>query len=634
MQLQLAKLLVKQDLVSINQIRSAIELQRKEGIDLGESLVNLGYVSEEQLVDFLSREYGVPVENIDDLSIETYIIDLIPKDTAIDNCLIPISISGSALIVAMADPSNILLIDDLSFVTGNTIKPVISSERSIKNKLSEYYVDMNSDIETGSDIDSSPDGDFSLLEMEEATHIQTKKRNDEDRSIDEIVRELEEFKFGAKVNEVAQSEESLSVPDISFERDLSVGVEDISDISVSSDEVAEDEETLEIGLNIGNVESIEEPSQAIDPVFSLINADVEIGTDNTTDRSPEISFASEEEEAEQQSELSDFIDVSIKEDVSNKEIVDEVSDHNIGFQSPVQTPESEELKTEPENSTQNQFSLLTNKIDYRSEENTVIDESANNEADHNDSQYVLDSAVQPQEPVYPSVDDNNIDNLQDQHSEAQHDFALVSSLAEVSVEVESADEPDNDELLLEDVVLDQEVESDYIGTEEFADPEMIIEEVPEQAPLELLSPVELVIDDEDVSNIQIPEPKEVVEEGPMSVLVIDDSPTVQKIVTITLEREGYEVFVAGDGMEALSKLHEIKPNLIFLDINLPHMDGYQLCKIIKNHGLTKDVPVVMLSGKDGFFDKMKGRMAGAKDYIKKPFEPDVIIEAEDKYSKL
>jgi len=460
MQLQLAKLLVKQDLVSINQIRSAIELQRKEGIDLGESLVNLGYVSEEQLVDFLSSEYGVPVENIDDLSIETYIIDLIPKDTAIDNCLIPISISGSALIVAMADPSNILLIDDLSFVTGNTIKPVISSERSIKNKLSEYYVDMNSDIETGSDIDSSPDGDFSLLEMEEATHIQTKKRNDEDRSIDEIVRELEEFKFGAKVNEVAQSEESLSVPDISIERDLSAGVEDNNDISVSSDEVADDEETLEIGLNIGNVESIEEPSQAIDPVFSLINADVEIGTDNTTDRSPEISFASEEEEAEQQSELSDFIDVSIKEDVSNKEIVDEVSDHNIGFQSPVQTPESEELKTEPENSTQNQFSLLTNKIDYRSEENTVIDESANNEADHNDSQYVLDSAVQPQEPVYPSVDDNNIDNLQDQHSEAQHDFALVSSLAEVSVEVESADEPDNDELLLEDVVLDQEVESD------------------------------------------------------------------------------------------------------------------------------------------------------------------------------
>lgn len=80
-------------------------------------------------------------------------------------------------------------------------------------------------------------------------------------------------------------------------------------------------------------------------------------------------------------------------------------------------------------------------------------------------------------------------------------------------------------------------------------------------------------------------------------------------------------------MQALAKLNDFIPDIIFLDINLPHMDGYQLCKIIKGNDLTKEIPVVMLSGKDGFFDKMRGKMVGATDYITKPFEPSTLVSA-------
>lgn len=84
-------------------------------------------------------------------------------------------------------------------------------------------------------------------------------------------------------------------------------------------------------------------------------------------------------------------------------------------------------------------------------------------------------------------------------------------------------------------------------------------------------------------------------------------------------------------MQALAKLNEVTPDLIFVDVKLPHMDGYQLCKIIKSHGLTKDIPVVMMTSKVGILDKMKRKRAGAKHYITKPFDPKLIIETAIKY---
>jgi twitching motility two-component system response regulator PilG len=117
-----------------------------------------------------------------------------------------------------------------------------------------------------------------------------------------------------------------------------------------------------------------------------------------------------------------------------------------------------------------------------------------------------------------------------------------------------------------------------------------------------------------------------------TILVVDDSPTVCKLVAITLERHGYQVVAAANGLEALAKMSEGLPDLILLDITMPRMDGYQLCKIIKGSQETRHIPVVMLTGKDGFFDKVRGRMVGSTEYITKPFEPDTLLRLVEKHA--
>jgi twitching motility two-component system response regulator PilG len=118
-----------------------------------------------------------------------------------------------------------------------------------------------------------------------------------------------------------------------------------------------------------------------------------------------------------------------------------------------------------------------------------------------------------------------------------------------------------------------------------------------------------------------------------TVMVVDDSATVRKLVTMILERENYKVLDAGDGLEALTLLNEETPDFIFLDITMPRIDGYTLCKLIKNDEKTKDIPVVMLSGKDGFFDKVRGRMSGSSEHISKPFEPATLVMTVEKYRR-
>ncbi|MBK5292276.1 MAG: response regulator [Acidobacteriia bacterium] len=118
------------------------------------------------------------------------------------------------------------------------------------------------------------------------------------------------------------------------------------------------------------------------------------------------------------------------------------------------------------------------------------------------------------------------------------------------------------------------------------------------------------------------------------IMAVDDSTTLRRILTIMLERKGYRVLTASDGMQALARLHEQIPGLILLDITMPHMDGYQICKLIKQDGYTKHIPVVMLSGNDGFFDKVKGKLAGASDYVTKPFEDEQLSRTVQRYIKV
>jgi twitching motility two-component system response regulator PilG len=112
-----------------------------------------------------------------------------------------------------------------------------------------------------------------------------------------------------------------------------------------------------------------------------------------------------------------------------------------------------------------------------------------------------------------------------------------------------------------------------------------------------------------------------------TVMVVDDSPTIRKILGLTLERAGYTVVAEADGEAALTRLAEVIPGVILLDISMPKLDGYEVCKRIKQDSRTANVPVIMLSGKGAFFDKVKGHMAGATEYLTKPFETPAVLAA-------
>jgi twitching motility two-component system response regulator PilG len=118
------------------------------------------------------------------------------------------------------------------------------------------------------------------------------------------------------------------------------------------------------------------------------------------------------------------------------------------------------------------------------------------------------------------------------------------------------------------------------------------------------------------------------------VLVIDDSNTIRRSAEIFLKQGGHEVMLAEDGFDALAKVSDYQPHLIFCDILMPRLDGYQTCAIIKRNARFSTVPIVMLSSKDGVFDKARGRMVGAQDYLTKPFTKDQLLQAVQQFGKV
>jgi twitching motility two-component system response regulator PilG len=113
----------------------------------------------------------------------------------------------------------------------------------------------------------------------------------------------------------------------------------------------------------------------------------------------------------------------------------------------------------------------------------------------------------------------------------------------------------------------------------------------------------------------------------LKVLVVDDSNTIRRSAEIFLKQGGHEVLLADDGFDALSKINDYEPDLVFCDILMPRLDGYQTCAIIKRNARFSAIPVVMLSSKDGVFDKARGRMVGSQDYLTKPFTKDQLLHA-------
>lgn len=118
----------------------------------------------------------------------------------------------------------------------------------------------------------------------------------------------------------------------------------------------------------------------------------------------------------------------------------------------------------------------------------------------------------------------------------------------------------------------------------------------------------------------------------VKVMVIDDSNTIRKSAEVFLKSLGCEVILAEDGFEAMSKVVDDQPHIIFIDIVMPRLDGYQACMLIKKNPIYQSIPVVMLSSKDGLFDKAKGRIVGADNYLTKPFTAEGLLSVIRSYA--
>lgn len=119
----------------------------------------------------------------------------------------------------------------------------------------------------------------------------------------------------------------------------------------------------------------------------------------------------------------------------------------------------------------------------------------------------------------------------------------------------------------------------------------------------------------------------------IKVMVIDDSNTIRRSAELFLKSAGCEVILAEDGFDALGKIAEQHPDVIFVDIMMPRLDGYQTCALIKRNDRFNSTPVIMLSSKDGLFDRARGRMAGSDQYLTKPFTQESLVEAVNLYMK-
>lgn len=119
----------------------------------------------------------------------------------------------------------------------------------------------------------------------------------------------------------------------------------------------------------------------------------------------------------------------------------------------------------------------------------------------------------------------------------------------------------------------------------------------------------------------------------LKVLVVDDSKTIRRTAETLLSKEGCEVYTAVDGFDALSKVADHHPDIIFVDIMMPRLDGYQTCALIKHNKVFRGTPVIMLSSKDGLFDRARGRIVGSEQYLTKPFTRDELLSAISKHVK-
>src|SRR5579871_4902333 len=181
---RLGELLVRENLISVQQLRKAQETQQKSGARIGTALIKTGAIEESKLTDFLSKQYGVPAINLKDFDIDPEIIKLVPKDVAEKHLVIPVNRAGPSLIVAMCDPSNIYAQDDLKFLTGYTIEPVVASEPSIREAIERYYAEKGPSLDEI--VGQVEDGDVEVAQ-EESENVDDVAKAAEDAPVVKLV---------------------------------------------------------------------------------------------------------------------------------------------------------------------------------------------------------------------------------------------------------------------------------------------------------------------------------------------------------------------------------------------------------------------------------------------------------------
>jgi type IV pilus assembly protein PilB len=181
---RLGELLVRENLISVQQLRKAQEEQQKTGTRIGTALIKVGAIEESKLTDFLSKQYGVPAINLKEFDVEADIIKLVPKDVAEKHLVVPVNRAGSALIVAMCDPSNIYAVDDLKFLTGYNIEAVVASEPAIREAIERYYAEKGPSLE---DIVGGMDDDVELADGEADVGVEEAAKAADDAPVIKLV---------------------------------------------------------------------------------------------------------------------------------------------------------------------------------------------------------------------------------------------------------------------------------------------------------------------------------------------------------------------------------------------------------------------------------------------------------------
>ncbi len=182
---RLGELLVRENLISLQQLRQAQDEQKRSGVALGAALAKLGFTSETEITQFLSQQYRVPAVNLEDFEIDPDVIKLIPKEVCEKHKIIPISRAGSQVVVAMADPTNLHAIDDIKFLTGFAVEPVVAGEGAIASAVERYYTPSGpsyDDVMAGFD-----ENEIQVSDLEEEINVNELERQSEDAPVVRLV---------------------------------------------------------------------------------------------------------------------------------------------------------------------------------------------------------------------------------------------------------------------------------------------------------------------------------------------------------------------------------------------------------------------------------------------------------------